>query len=237
MSKPVIGITSDFVNDTLGGRPWNSVTLLCQYTDALTLAGGLPVILPLANADNVRDYLDRLDGILLSGGVADIPADVLGEKPHPTTTPISRLRWDSECLWLRTALDLDKPILGVCLGMQIMNVIAGGKIVQDIPSQWSNAGPHTDASRRHPHEVEVKSGTILAGMAPSNRVTVTSAHHQAITNVPAPYEVSAKTDDGIVEAIEDPAKRFVVGVQWHPERNPEQPDWLLSAFVRYCIHG
>lgn len=236
MSKPVIGITSDFVTDSLGGRPWNSVTLLCQYTDAVALAGGLPLILPLANPDNVMDYLDRLDGLLLSGGVADIPADVLGEEPHPTTTPISKLRWDSECLWLKTALAMDKPVLGVCLGMQIMNVIAGGTIVQDIPSQWPGAGPHTDASRSYPHEIEVLPETLLAAMAPSSRVSVTSAHHQAITNVPAPYQISAKTDDGVVEAIENPAKKFVAGVQWHPERNTQQPDWLLCGFVRHCIH-
>lgn len=231
--KPVLGVTSDLLVETNQGRPWNSNRLLTSYSSAIVAAGGVPVILPLASGEIVRPMLERLDGIILSGG-NDIPPEVLGEPAHPSVEPLPMARWESERLWLETALALDKPLLGVCLGMQTMCVAAGGKMVQDIPSLRPGSLVHGTPSRLHRHTVELVPGTRLAGLAPAPNVEITSSHHQAIEAVPAPYRPAAYSPDGLIEAFEHPDRAFAVGVQWHPERDPAQPDWLLQAFVRHC---
>lgn len=231
--KPIIGITTDLLIETNQGRPWNSSRLLTSYCDAVTTAGGAPVLLPLASPDLCEAMLERIDGIILSGG-NDIPPEVLGEPAHPKVEALPMARWNSENLWLSTAIDLDKPLLGVCLGMQIMNVVAGGGMIQDIPDQRPGSLVHGTPSRLHRHEVEIVRGTRLAELAPASKVEITSSHHQGIRSVPPPYRLAAISPDGVIEAIEHPDKDFVIGVQWHPERDPRQPDWLLQAFVRHC---
>ncbi|NUM53297.1 MAG: gamma-glutamyl-gamma-aminobutyrate hydrolase family protein [Candidatus Hydrogenedentes bacterium] len=231
--KPLIGVTSELVVNTNDGRPWNSSRLLTSYGDAITAAGALPVILPLASAAICESMLERIDGIILSGG-DDIPPEVLGEPPHPKVSPLPMPRWESELLWLTTALEVDKPLLGICLGMQIMNVASGGRMIQDIPDQRPGSLVHGTPSRLHRHQVNFVAGTRLAEVAPAMTLEITSSHHQAIRDVPANYNLAATSPDGLIEAIERPDKNFVIGVQWHPERDPLQPDWLLSAFVRHC---
>src|SRR5262249_22010656 len=130
--KPIIGVTSDLQIETNQGHPWNSNRLLTSYSDAISAAGAVPVLLPLASPDICEAMLSRLDGIILSGG-NDIPPEILGEVAHPKVEALPMARWDSERAWLLTALEMDKPLLGICLGMQVMNVVAGGKMFQDIP--------------------------------------------------------------------------------------------------------
>lgn len=231
--KPLIGITSDLIVKTNQGRPWNSSQLLTSYTAAVEMAGGAAVILPLASPATCESILARLDGIILSGG-NDIPSEVLGEPAHPKVNPLPLARWDSERLWLNTALAADKPVLGICLGMQIMNVVAGGKMIQDIPDQRPGSLVHGTPSRLHRHPVEIINGTHLSELGSAGMVEITSSHHQAIVDVPPPYRLAATSPDGLIEAIEHAEKDFVIGVQWHPERDPVQPDWLLQGFVRYC---
>ena len=232
--KPIIGVTSDLVVETNQGRPWNSNRLLISYSEAVIAAGGIPVVLPLASPEICDPMLGRLDGIILSGG-NDIPAEVLGEPPHPKIEPLPIERWESERLWLTAALTMDKPVLGICLGMQVMNVVAGGKMIQDIPDQRPGSLVHGTPTRLHRHTIEISPATRLAELAPARSVEITSSHHQAIRDVPPPYRLAATSPDGLVEAIEHPDKNFVIGVQWHPERDPNQPDWLLQAFVRHCL--
>ncbi|HRI88042.1 MAG TPA: gamma-glutamyl-gamma-aminobutyrate hydrolase family protein [Candidatus Hydrogenedentes bacterium] len=231
--KPLIGITSDLVIEQNQGRPWNSSRLLTSYCDAIVAAGGVPVPLPLAAEPICEPLLARLDGLILSGG-NDIPPEVLGEPAHPKVEALPMDRWNSERLWLLTAQEMDKPILGICLGMQVMNVVAGGKMVQDIPDQRPGSQVHGTPNRLHRHEVALKPGTRLAALASAPTVEITSSHHQCVVNVPAPYSLAATSADGIVEAFEHPGKSFEIGVQWHPERDPHQPDWLLQAFVNHC---
>ncbi|GMW01058.1 MAG: gamma-glutamyl-gamma-aminobutyrate hydrolase [Candidatus Hydrogenedentota bacterium] len=233
--RPLIGITSDTVEATLEGRAWNSQNLLAQYTSGIIIAGGLPVILPLAQPGLAEETARRLDGIILSGGVADIPPETYGCERHPMTIPMTTIRFESEALWLKAALQLNLPTLGICLGMQMMQVIAGGILIQDIPSERPGSLLHTAASRRQPHAVRIVPGTQLAALAPDSVVTVYSAHHQAIPDPVNPFIPSGYTEDGILEAMEDPTRGFVIGVQWHPERNPDQPDWLLAGFVAQCV--
>ncbi len=232
--KPIIGITSEFLPNTLQGRPWNANSILASYCSGVANAGGLPVILPTADAPNVEQTLQRLDGLILSGGNDDIPASVLGEPQHPASVPLPMERWESECLWLKGALSVDMPLLGICLGMQVMNVVAGGGMIQDIPTACPNARLHGDESRMLRHEVQLVEETKLAGLAPGLCHTVTSSHHQAIREVPAGFRLAASSDDGIIEAIERPDRDFVIGVQWHPEREPSPPNWLMAAFVQHC---
>lgn len=234
--KPLIGVTSDLVIDTNEGRPWNSSRLLTSYCEAIVAAGGAPVILPLGSPDICEPTLDRLDGIILSGG-EDIPAEILGEPAHARATPLPIQRWESETAWLQSALTMDKPLLGICLGMQIMAVVAGGKMFQDIPDERPGSLVHGTPSRLHRHEIEILPGTRLAEIAPKAKIEITSSHHQAIKTVPAPYRLAASSTDGLIEAFEHPEKDFAIGVQWHPERDPRQPDWLLQSFVRHCARA
>ena len=231
--KSIIGITSDLIVETNQGRPWNSNRLLTSYSAAIVAAGGVPIVLPLGSAEICPAMLARIDGLILSGG-NDIPPEVLQEPAHPKVEPLPIERWESERIWLETAISMDKPVLGICLGMQIMNVLAGGKMIQDIPDQRPGSLVHGTPSRLHRHEVDILPGTRLAALAPAARVEITSSHHQAIQDVPAPYRLAALSTDGVIEAIEHPDKEFLIGVQWHPERDVEQPNWVLTAFVRHC---
>lgn len=232
MKRPLIGVTSDYLVSERG-RPWSNSACLASYADALDLAGAIPVILPLASESFCSAALDRLDGIILSGG-DDIPAEAFGQSPHPKSSPLPQERWESELLWLKTALAANKPVLGICLGMQTMCVAAGAGIIQDIPDLCPHASPHGNPSRRLPHDVDLLPGTKLSTLTASARVPICSSHHQAVKNVPAPYVLAATSPDGIIEAVEDPSRPFAIGVQWHPERNDAQPDWLITAFVRHC---
>jgi putative glutamine amidotransferase len=231
--KPLLGITTELKPDSGDGRCWLQATLLAPYAEGIASAGGLPVALPPAQEGTAREVLARLDGLVLSGGL-DIPAEALGEAPHPRLQPMLPERWASERLWLEAALELGKPVLGICLGMQVINTVAGGKMIQDVPSQWPGAIVHTDGSGTFRHEVTLVEGTTLARLAPARQVTVTSSHHQAIAGAAPGYRASALSPDGIIEAIERTEGSLVLGVQWHPERGPYSPDWVLEGFVREC---
>jgi gamma-glutamyl-gamma-aminobutyrate hydrolase PuuD len=143
-------------------------------------------------------------------------------------------RWRSECLWLKTAEKLRVPVLGICLGMQVINVAAGGTLIQDIPSQRPNSQAHTGPGIGCQHEINVVEGTLLAKMAPSPVMSVTSSHHQAVDKLANGYRVSATAPDGVIEAIEAASGPCIVGVQWHPERCLDQPNWALKSFVKMC---
>ena len=173
--------------------------------------------------------------LVLTGSVPDVPAQVVGEEQHPTTIEAMPMaRWESERNWLEGALAVDLPILGICAGMQVMAIAAGARIVQDLPSQWDNPQQHAGPDRMYRHDVSITPETRLAELAPAGTVNIISAHHQAVREVPPPYRLAASAADGVIEAIELPDKPFCIGVQWHPERPFDQPDWLVSAFVNAC---
>lgn len=232
--KPLIGITGELEEPIENGRPWGTQGLLENYHSAIFAAGALPVTLPLAEDGLCEPLLRRLDGLILSGGLPDIPAEVLGEDQHHASDPMPIRRWHSEQTWYETAAALDLPILGICLGMQLMHVLAGGKMIQDIPDQYDDAHDHAAPDYMHQHDIIIEAGTQLAKYAPALRTPITSAHHQAVKDLQPPYRICARSEDGIIEAIEDPTRPFRIGVQWHPERSLQQPDWLLQAFAKHC---
>ena len=235
--KPLIGITSELRPKALAVINLSAHVLLTSYTEAIKSAGGLPLVLPLGSEATSEDTLRRLDGLLLTGDIRDVPPAVLGQEPHPKSKPTSMERWESDARWLMAARSLGTPVLAICFGMQLPNVVEGGSIVQDIPDLVPEAGPHITPELDLDHRVTIEEGSLLASLAPALRASVRSTHHQAVAEAAPEYRVVARADDGIIEAIEHPDEAFLLGVQWHPEMAATQPDWLLEGFVRHCMPG
>ena len=226
MARPVIGITTAI--DDKG-----FFSLRPEYVHAVEKAGGLPVL--LAPGGEVTPHLDRIDGLMLSGG-SDVDPAIYGEAPHETTQ-WKRERDDFELALTKAALQRDMPLLAICRGQQVLNVAAGGTLVQDIPSQLPAAGAHypKDVPRwQTAHEVEVVPGTRLREIVGRDVLEVNSFHHQAVRDVGPGLRLSARGRDGVVEAVESAAHRFVIGVQWHPEamwnRDPDHQE-LFRSFI------
>lgn len=193
-----------------------------DYVEAVRGAGGVPWIVPpfslSGKAPESSDYLDGLDGLLLSGGV-DLDPARFGEEPLPGLGSVSPERDELELALTRRALKKDIPILAICRGVQVLNVAAGGSLYQDIESQVGGAlGHRQKAPRWHPtHTVSLSRDARLAEILGSSRIGVNSLHHQAVRELGNGMVVAGRAPDGIVEAIECPEAGFVVGVQWHPE--------------------
>jgi len=233
MTRPIIGITAGILLGPEGEHDISSCyRLRLSYMEAFDRAGAAAVLLPEAR-HGCDDILPRLDGLVLSGG-RDIPPEQLGVAPHPACNYMPELRWESECAWLDRARAAGIPVLGICLGMQVINVCNGGTLIQDLPSQYPDAITHSAPDRMHQHDIRIEPGSRLATFTPAPAVAVTSAHHQAIDAVAPGFKVTAVSEDRVIEAIESVRDEFLVGVQWHPERCLDQPNWLLQGFVRCC---
>lgn len=233
--KPLIGIASEFRRNAFPALNLSAHFLLTSYTEAIKAAGGLPVALPLASEATCEATLRRLDGLLLTGDSHDLPPAVLGQEPHPKSKPVYMERWESDILWVKTGRSIGTPVLAICFGMQLLNVVEGGSIFQHIPDALPDAGPHITPEFDLDHTVTIEEGSLLASMAPTLQPSVRSTHHQAVADAPPEYHIVARAGDGVIEAIEHPNEAFVLGVQWHPEMGVEQPDWLLEGFIRHCI--
>ncbi|MCK5944599.1 MAG: gamma-glutamyl-gamma-aminobutyrate hydrolase family protein [Planctomycetes bacterium] len=218
----------------LGDKPLIGIASLASdsYARAVRASGGIPVVLPNTggDVDDVETYLAMLDGLLMPGG-ADIPPSEWGEQPHPTTRLLDddRYRFEKAMItaWLQRT---DKPLLGICLGSQWLAVAHGGSLVQDIPSEFGVDHSGVD------HVVRIEPGSRLHGIFGADEFEVNSYHHQAVRDAGDGLRVVARSADGIIEATEAAGtERFVVGVQWHPERmmeDDERQARLLAAFVQ-----
>jgi putative glutamine amidotransferase len=227
--KPVIGIGSD-VQVTPGKR--DRAFVFTTYVDALRRAGAIPVIIP-PQPENAGDLVESLDGILLAGGDDCDPA-AYGEERHPSVEPMDPRRQNNDMGLARAARDRGIPTLGICLGLQVMNVSAGGTLLQDITSQMETAIEHvSEPEDRARHDVRLANGTRLSSILGNRDLNVNSSHHQAIRNVGRGLRVTAEAPDGIVEGLEDPEHPFYLGVQWHPEDmgSEKSASILFGAFV------
>lgn len=214
---PLIAVTPDWTR--VEGKP-SRYELSRAYADAVLVAGGLPFVTAYTDEPKaVEAYLEAMDGLLITGGAFDIdPADY-GEKRQPQCGPPKHERTSFERALLQGALGRDLPVLGVCGGMQLINVALGGSLYQDIAAEVPTAITHEQrVDRRRPwHGVEVRRGTRLARAVGEGSLMVNSTHHQAVRHLGEGLTATAQSSDELVEAFECAGYRFVVGVQWHPE--------------------
>lgn len=231
--RPAIGICTASERARWGAWDMPAYLLPRNYIDAIQHAGGLALMLPpdpavTADPDLV---LDSLDGLILAGGV-DITPDSYGAERHPTTDPGSPERDEFEVALARGAMARDIPFLGICRGMQVMNVARGGTLVQDIPERAGH-----DEHRRvlgtfdgADHDVRLRPGSLAARAAGEHLHATKSHHHQGVDGVGEGLEVTGwAVMDELPEALEDPERRFALGVQWHPEA--DETSRLIGALV------
>ncbi|OUM98364.1 MAG: hypothetical protein BAA04_05955 [Firmicutes bacterium ZCTH02-B6] len=242
---PVIGITPAFDDGTEidSVRPHSAVHFLdAAYGRAVERAGAAPVILPVTDSPaSMERYLDMIDGLLLSGGGGYIRRRHRERRVLPDLKTLSPRRYRFEAALLRMALERDLPVLGICRGHQMIARVGGGRVYAQISARVPGAGEHhvggLPASRRCVHDIYVEPGTLLHSILGITAVGVNSLHRQAVASVKPPFVISARAGDGVVEALESRAHRFVVGVQFHPELLLDSvPVWqrLFDAFVAAC---
>jgi gamma-glutamyl-gamma-aminobutyrate hydrolase PuuD len=221
VARPVVGITT-YVEPAAWG-PWKLPAALIpyDYVRAIEHAGARPLLVPPSDGA-VEETLDALDGILFSGG-ADLDPATYGADAHPETNGIRPERDRAELALLEGALARDMPVLAVCRGVQVLNVARGGDLVQHLPDVVGNSSHREVHGTFSEHPVQIDEGSRL-GSVLGDRAPVMSSHHQGIGRVGAGLREVAWADDGTVEAVEDPERRFALGVLWHPEAGE---DWKL----------
>jgi putative glutamine amidotransferase len=221
-SQPIIGITSDFNSgdkDRPGGRE-PTYFLRARYVRAIEAAGGLPLILPITDRKaGIARLLDLVDGLLITGSGPDLDPSLYNETKRYRFKVMSRERTGFELALAKQVWERELPTLGICGGMQLLNVAAGGSLYQDLPAQLKTLIRHQQhASATEPsHWVTVQAGTRLREIVKASKIRVNSSHHQGVKSVPADLIINARAEDGVIEGIEAPEHPFLVGVQWHPE--------------------
>ena len=225
--RPVIGIVASLNQER------KSYVAGKAYVEAIQGAGGAPLLLPAVGDDSVAAQLfTQLDGLLLPGG-PDIDPLHFGEEPMYKYTRIDPESDHVELLLARLALRNNIPILGICRGIQMLNIAAGGDIYQDLAAQRAETLIHDQkAPWWYPtHAIEIQPQTTLLEILGEPRLRVNSYHHQAVRNVAPNFRVSALASDGVIEAIENPSLRYAIGVQWHPEQMYREYPLFKRLFV------
>ena len=209
-----------------------------QYSEAILHAGGMPVLLPLlADRDYAQQIVDSLDGVLLPGSNSDVDPQRYSQEPHPRLGPVMGRRDHTDWYLLEELFHRRKPLLGICYGIQILNVFLGGSLWQDIGSQVEGAIKHSQNSPDDykSHSVEIKTDSVLFSLAGQAKIKVNSYHHQGIQVLASPLQAIASAPDGIVEAVELRDPQFsLLAVQWHPELGWDRDDlsqMIFSWFV------
>jgi putative glutamine amidotransferase len=235
LKRPIIGISSRTIFHSENGRPYNRFGVAVPYTQAVEAAGGVPLILPLTDDRNTLSaFLEIIDGLLLSGGY-DVDPSFYNEEPHVKLGRVDPLRDRSEAFLASRVLAADRPVLGVCRGLQLLNVVAGGTLYQDIDTEREGKAQgilhYQDFTyETASHSVRVLPETTLFGIIREERIRVNSYHHQCVKDVARGFRVSALAPDGVIEGIESEKHFFVVGVQWHPEILHANADFNLALF-------
>ncbi len=230
---PIIGVMP------LVDEEKDSLWMLPGYLDAIFETGGIPVVFPLTSDPNIISKLmDGVQGILLTGG-QDVNPVLYGESVINDTVSFCNERDSMEKTVFKNALEKDLPVLGICRGIQFINAFLGGSLYQDIPCQKpSSVNHHQSPPYDKPvHKVSVSEESSLYNLIKKNSLSVNSYHHQAVKEPADTLKVMAVSEDGIIEAVEMPEKRFVWGVQWHPEfshKVDEDSKKIFKEFVYQC---
>lgn len=238
--KPLIGITCSMglgiYSMTMENLPQEQHRLNDTYMKAIARAGGIPVVLPVYDdLSLVKDAVDRLDGVLLSGG-GDLDPTLYSRRPNAHLGSVSPRRDAAELAIAQYVIrETDKPLLGICRGVQVMNVAMGGSLYIDLPDEGKLAHSLTMYPRYQvTHDIDVAENTHLARAMGAGANRVNSFHHEAVKELAEGFVASAvSVPDDVIEAIELPGERFVVGVQWHPEELTarEEARQLFENFV------
>lgn len=230
MNKPLIGVLPLF--DTEKDSYW----MLPGYMEGVLQAGGIPVMLPLTcDEEHLAQLAGQLDGFLITGG-QDVAPAMYGEAQLPLCGECYAPRDTMEQRLFARVWDMDKPVLGICRGIQLMNAALGGTLYQDLPSQIGSAVTHaqTPPYDQPAHQVRIVEDTPLHALLTQNEIPVNSCHHQAVKALAPALRPMAYAPDGVVEAVYAPDKKFVWGVQWHPEcclSGDENSRRLFASFL------
>ena len=237
---PLIGVTPDFNagdRKEWGGRE-PTYFLRARYVRAIEDLGGIPLVLPLvADLDARRRLLTHIDGLLLTGSGPDLAPELYGERQQYKFHVMSQRRATFELEMAQLARAADLPLLGICGGMQALNVAFGGSLYQDIGAQQSQPLQHRQSASatQLSHAVKIVPKSLLHRVVKTGRLRVNSSHHQSVKEVAPSLTASAVAPDGIIEAIESRSERFLLGVQWHPEflfDRYEHHRRLFEAFLK-----
>src|SRR5215210_5491512 len=224
--KPLIGITTDITRARFGAWEEDSALVPADYVRAVERAGGRPLLVPPSD-EGMEETLDALDGVIFSGG-GDVDPATYAQEPHAETRGVVAERDRGELALLEAALARDMPVLAVCRGSQVLNVALGGDLVQHLPEVVGDETHKHTPGEYADHDVDVSPETRLGALI-GDRAPVKSHHHQGFGRLGSGLREAARADDGTVEALEDPARRFAMGVLWHPEAGEDMR--LFEAFV------
>ena len=234
MRRPNIGVTA--ATERISYGVWKEVPAFispASYVRAVQRAGGRPILL-LPDPEDAKDpggVLDLIDALILTGGAGDVNPALYGEERHPETGPVQKERDAYELALARAAVERDVPTLGICRGMEVLNVVYGGSIEQHLPDVLGHAEHRHTPGIYADHEVRLTPGSLAARAAGSEWSPVKSHHHQGIKEVGGGLKVTGwATEDDAIEALEDPSHPFVLGVLWHPEE--DEKSQLIDALVK-----
>ena len=235
--NPVIGISTNFLTVDKGKfLGMERIYVNKDYVDAVNKAGGIPLLLPpVEDAETVCRYVRLCDGFILSGG-GDINPALYGEIPHPKLEEFHSTLDHSQWLLTQEILRADKPLLAVCRGVQLLNVVQGGSLWQDVSAIDHPVMLHSQFSPRGDlfHPVNIAQDSILHRLF-GDKLVVNSFHHQCLKDLGKGLEITATAPDGIIEAVEMPDHRFVIGIQWHPEMLLTASDTMLPLFRQLML--
>lgn len=238
MDKPLIGIAPSYKYDE------QQILINKNYVQAILYSGGIPFILPVLFKDHLLDlYVNKLDGFILSGG-PDVDAKYFNQNNLQFSGEISPIRDEFEIQLVKKLISNNKPILGICRGIQVINIAAGGDIYQDLKNELKSDIPimHSQkAPKWHPiHKITIQPNTKVWSSFHQSEIYVNSFHHQAVKNLADDFIISSTSPDGIIESIEHKHCNFIVGVQWHPELMWSKNAIFLGIFkllVDSCINN
>ncbi|MBN1688048.1 MAG: gamma-glutamyl-gamma-aminobutyrate hydrolase family protein [Candidatus Omnitrophica bacterium] len=232
--EPFIGITCDIQHYKRMKPPYYELVCDYRYPQAVKQAGGYPILLPMAFGEKIiHRYLDQMDGIIIVGG-DDVDPKLYGEKKKRGTGTVPKPRIKFECKLYEEAKRRKLPVMGICYGMQLINVLEGGSLFQDIRRDARSRLNHRN--KKNPHiPVTIDPTSRLGKIIGKRRIIAHCEHHQAVSTVAPSFKPVAFASDNIIEAIESRSKK-ILAIQWHPERLFRAPSTrrLFRAFVMMC---